>query len=180
MATQQELLTQQLSKLADTFRKKFNTTKGLTIDDMINLNTNHNIMIIDQSNFTLNNSQLVSGRIVRLGSTLGDSSWCTLDGFSVSRDKAMKLLNDTSHYKLLLHLWITKITGSGTVWLKWNDNNSRNEFGPKLGENILNLPPLLDFSNLREYEFNLVLHPMFNYIEVDTSKSYLEAEYIGN
>lgn len=39
MATQQELLTQQLSKLADTFRKKFNTTKGLTIDDMTKLNS---------------------------------------------------------------------------------------------------------------------------------------------
>lgn len=54
---------------------------------------------------------------------------------------------------------------------KWDKNNNPTEFVPQVGDNVVVLP---DLGN--EDAFSLFLHPYFDSMTIDLSKSYIVAE----
>lgn len=159
-------------RLADAFRKKFSVTDKLGFEDMIGLLSTKSIMIIPSSSFMIPNGLPVSGtKLIQLGANIngGRSSWGRITGMAVTGDKALTYAND-DRFVVNLHLYITQVDTGGEAWLKWNDTNEKTVFTPVTGDNLLQLP-----SAKNEGQFSLVLHPFFDSITIDPTKSYIEA-----
>lgn len=165
-------LAETFTELADACRKRFNVSSKLSLDDMIELLSTKSIMIVPSNSFTIPNGLKVARtNLVQLGETIngGKSSWCQIVGMAVTGDKALAYVNDDK-YVVNLHLYITKVENGGEAWLKWNDTNEKTVFTPVVGDNLLQLP-----SAKGEGQFSLVLHPFFDSITIDPTKSYIEA-----
>lgn len=108
-----------------------------------------------------------------MGATINhsQSSWGQIGTLSMSVSKAMGILSDTKNYVVKLHLFVTELSNTGICWLKWDANNNRTEFTPQIGDNVVILP---DLGN--EDAFSLMLHPFFDSMTIDLSKSYIIAE----
>lgn len=100
--------------------------------------------------------------------TLGKDDWANINGLSINDKEALRLAKDSSK-SVKLHLNVSRMQNSGIAWLKWNDLNNNSQFTPKLGDNIIDVP-----SSEGEPIFSLVVHPFFDSITIDTSKSYVE------
>lgn len=161
-----------MERLASAFRKKFSVTDKLGFEDMIELLSTKSIMIVPSNSFKIPNGLKVAGtNLVKLGATIndGNSSWGQIAGMAVTGDKALAYVNDDK-YVVNLHLYITKVENGGEAWLKWSDADGRTTFTPVVGDNLLQLP-----SADGEGRFSLVLHPFFDSITIDPTKSYIEA-----
>lgn len=167
-------LSVKLNQLANNLRKKYNVTNRLTIQDMINLTSSKDIFLISKGNFTIPVAMKTDNKnLVMMGATINhsQSSWGQIGTLSMSVSKAMGILSDTKNYVVKLHLFVTELTNTGICWLKWDANNNRTEFTPQIGDNVVILP---DLGN--EDAFSLLLHPFFDLMTIDLSKSYIIAE----
>lgn len=167
-------LSVKLNQLANNLQKKYNVTDRLTIEDMINLTSSKDIFLISKGSFTIPVAMKTYNKnLVMLGATINhsQSSWGQIGTLSMSVSKAMEILSDTKNYVVKLHLFVTELTNTGICWLKWDANNNRTEFTPQIGDNVVILP---DLGN--EDAFNLMLHPFFDSMTIDLSKSYIIAE----
>lgn len=167
-------LSVKLNQLANNLRKKYNVTDRLTIQDMINLTSSKDIFLISKGNFTIPVAMKTDNKnLVMMGATINhsQSSWGQIGTLSMSVSKAMGILSDTKNYVVKLHLFVTELTNTGICWLKWDANNNRTEFTPQIGDNVVILP---DLGN--EDAFSLLLHPFFDLMTIDLSKSYIIAE----
>lgn len=162
----------EFTALADGFRKRFSVSSKLSIADMIELLSTKSIMIVPSNSFKIPNGLKVAGtNLVKLGASIndGNSSWGQIAGMAVTGDKALAYVNDDK-YVVNLHLYITKVENGGEAWLKWSDSVGRTAFTPVVGDNLLQLP-----SADGERQFSLVIHPFFDSITIDPTKSYIEA-----
>ena len=167
-------LSVKLNQLANNLRKKYNVTDRLTIQDMINLTSSKDIFLISKGNFTIPVAMKTDNKnLVMMGATINhsQSSWGQIGTLSMPVSKAMGILSDTKNYVVKLHLFVTELTDTGICWLKWDANNNRTEFTPQIGDNVVILP---DLGN--EDAFSLMLHPFFDSMTIDLSKSYIIAE----
>ena len=167
-------LSVKLNQLANNLRKKYNVTDRLTIQDMINLTSSKDIFLISKGNFTIPVAMKTDNKnLVMMGATINhsQSSWGKIGTLSMSVSKAMGILSDTENYVVKLHLFVTELTNTGICWLKWDANNNRIEFTPQIGDNVVILPALGN-----EDAFSLMLHPFFDSMTIDLSKSYIIAE----
>lgn len=167
-------LSVKLNQLANNLRKKYNVTDRLTIQDMINLTSSKDIFLISKGNFTIPVAMKTDNKnLVMMGATINNSqsSWGQIGTLSMPVSKAMGILSDTKNYVVKLHLFVTELTNTGICWLKWDANNNRTEFTPQIGDNVVILP---DPGN--EDAFSLMLHPFFDSMTIDLSKSYIIAE----
>ena len=167
-------LSVKLNQLANNLRKKYNVTDRLTIQDMINLTSSKDIFLISKGNFTIPVAMKTDNKnLVMMGATINNSqsSWGQIGTLSMPVSKAMGILSDTKNYVVKLHLFVTELTNTGICWLKWDANNNRTEFTPQIGDNVVILP---DLGN--EDAFSLILHPFFDSMTIDLSKSYIIAE----
>ena len=167
-------LSVKLNQLANNLRKKYNVTDRLTIEDMINLTSSKDIFLTSKGNFTIPVAMKTDNKnLVMMGATINNnqSSWGQIGTLSMSVSKAMGILSDTKNYVVKLHLFVTKLTNTGICWLKWDANSNRTEFTPQIGDNVVILP---DLGN--ENAFSLMLHPYFDSMTIDLSKSYIVAE----
>lgn len=167
-------LSVKLNQLANNLRKKYNVTDRLTIQDMINLTSSKDIFLISKGNFTIPVAMKTDNKnLVMMGVTINhsQSSWGQIGTLSMPVSKAMGILSDTKNYVVKLHLFVTELTNTGICWLKWDANNNRTEFTPQIGDNVVILP---DLGN--EDAFSLMLHPFFDSMTIDLSKSYIIAE----
>ena len=167
-------LSVKLNQLANNLRKKYNVTDRLTIQDMINLTSSKDIFLISKGNFTIPVAMKTDNKnLVMMGVTINhsQSSWGKIGTLSMSVSKAMGILSDTKNYVVKLHLFVTELTNTGICWLKWDANNNRTEFTPQIGDNVVILPALGN-----EDAFSLMLHPFFDSMTIDLSKSYIIAE----
>lgn len=167
-------LSVKLNQLANNLRKKYNVTDRLTIQDMINLTSSKDIFLISEGNFTIPVAMKTDNKnLVMMGATINhsQSSWGQIGTLSMPVSKAMGILSDTKNYVVKLHLFVTELTDTGICWLKWDANNNRTEFTPQIGDNVVILP---DLGN--EDAFSLMLHPFFDSMTIDLSKSYIIAE----
>ena len=157
-------LSVKLNQLAHNLQKKYNVTDRLTIEDMINLTSSKDIFLVMKTD---------NKNLVMMGATINhsQSSWGQIGTLSMSVSKAMGILSDTKNYVVKLHLFVTELTNTGICWLKWDANNNRTEFVPQVGDNVVILP---DLGN--EDAFSLMLHPFFDSMTIDLSKSYIIAE----
>ena len=167
-------LSVKLNQLANNLQKKYNVTDRLTIEDMINLTSSKDIFLISKGSFTIPVAMKTDDKnLVMMGATINhsQSSWGQIGTLSMSVSKAMEILSDTKNYVVKLHLFVTELTNTGICWLKWDANNNRTEFTPQIGDNVVILP---DLGN--EDAFSLMLHPFFDSMTIDLSKSYIIAE----
>ena len=167
-------LSVKLKQLANNLRKKYNVTDRLTIHDMINLTSSKDIFLISKGNFTIPVAMKTDNKnLVMMGATINhsQSSWGQIGTLSMSVSKAIGIVSDTKNYVVKLHLFVTELTNTGICWLKWDANNNRTEFTPQIGDNVVILP---DLGN--EDAFSLMLHPFFDSMTIDLSKSYIIAE----
>lgn len=167
-------LSAKLNQLANNLRKQYNVTDLLTIQDMINLTSSKDIFLISKGDFIIPAAMKTDNKnLVMMGATInyGQSSWAKIGTLSMSVSKAMGILSDTKNYVVKLHLFVTELTNTGICWLKWDANNNRTEFTPQIGDNVVILPNLGN-----EDAFNLMLHPFFDSMTIDLSKSYIIAE----
>ena len=167
-------LSVKLNQLANNLRKKYNVTDRLTIQDMINLTSSKDIFLISKGNFTIPVAMKTDNKnLVMMGATINNSqsSWGQIGTLSMPVSKAMGILSDTKNYVVKLHLFVTELTNTGICWIKWDANNNRTEFTPQIGDNVVILP---DLGN--EDAFSLMLHPFFDSMTIDLSKSYIIAE----
>ena len=167
-------LSVKLNQLANNLQKKYNVTDRLTIEDMINLTSSKDIFLVSKGSFTIPVAMKTDNKnLVMMGATINhsQSSWGQIGTLSMSVSKAMEILSDTKNYVVKLHLFVTKLTNTGICWLKWDANNNRTEFTPQVGDNVVILP---DLGN--EDAFSLMLHPFFDSMTIDLSKSYIVAE----
>lgn len=167
-------LSVKLNQLANNLRKKYNVTDRLTIEDMINLTSSKDIFLVSKGSFTIPVAMKTDNKnLVMMGATINhsQSSWGQIGTLSMSVSKAMGILSDTKNYVVKLHLFVTELTNTGICWLKWDANNNRTEFTPQVGDNVVILP---DLGN--EDAFSLMLHPFFDSMTIDLSKSYIIAE----
>ena len=167
-------LSVKLNQLAHNLQKKYNVTDRLTIDDMINLTSSKDIFLISKGSFTIPVAMKTDNKnLVMMGATINhsQSSWGQIGTLSMSVSKAMEILSDTKNYVVKLHLFVTELTNTGICWLKWDKNNNPTEFVPQVGDNVVILP---DLGN--EDAFSLMLHPFFDSMTIDLSKSYIIAE----
>ena len=167
-------LSVKLNQLAHNLQKKYNVTDRLTIEDMINLTSSKDIFLISKGSFTIPVAMKTDNKnLVMMGATINNnqSSWGQIGTLSMSVSKAMEILSDTKNYVVKLHLFVTKLTNTGICWLKWDKNNNPTEFVPQVGDNVVVLP---DLGN--EDAFSLFLHPYFDSMTIDLSKSYIVAE----
>lgn len=167
-------LSVKLNQLANNLRKKYNVTDRLTIQDMINLTSSKDIFLISKGNFTIPVAMKTDNKnLVMMGATINhsQSSWGQIGTLSMPVSKAMGILSDTKNYVVKLHLFVTELTNTGICWLKWDANNNRTEFTPQIGDNVVILPALGN-----EDAFSLMLHPFFDSMTIDLSKSYIIVE----
>ena len=167
-------LSVKLNQLANNLQKKYNVTDRLTIEDMINLTSSKDIFLISKGSFTIPVAMKTDNKnLVMMGATINhnQSSWGQIGTLSMSVSKAMEILSDTKNYVVKLHLFVTELTNTGICWLKWDVNNNRTEFTPQIGDNVVVLPNLGN-----EDAFSLMLHPFFDSMTIDLSKSYIIAE----
>lgn len=172
-----DLLTTQLNTLADSFRKKYNTSNKLTIVDMNRLLVSGAITILPKSNFGIN----FNGRPATIGEDgielsanhdSGAYAWGFIVGFLQSPVTLYDTYVKSGQYKVTLHLYVTKVLyDGGDLRVKWNNGDGTDVNINKSGMFNIIVP---GYSS-SEDTFDLVLHPFFNFLYIDPQKSYIDA-----